>query len=293
MKQRLLVTGAGGLLGGRLATLLAGSHEVVAAWRASPPPAGLSRVAVDILSRPSLEAFLETARPDVVVHAAALADADRCEREPALAERTNVGATEDLARLCRARGIRLVVLSTDMVLAGDRAWAAEDEPARPLGVYGKTKLLAEEAALAEAPGSAVVRVALVHGRGHGGRATASEGIVWALREERPLRLFTDQYRTPVDPESVADAILRIVDRGATGRFHVGGPERLSRHGLGLRVCAARGLAPAIEGIPQAAGGLFAPRPLDASMDTSRAARELGWRPRPLDDGIRDGRPGPG
>ena len=61
-------------------------------------------------------------------------------------------------------------------------------------VYGRSKLEAEEEALRRGAGSAVVRVALVCGRGHGPRATASEGIVWALRRGQPLRLFTDQYR---------------------------------------------------------------------------------------------------
>jgi dTDP-4-dehydrorhamnose reductase len=245
---------------------------------------------LDLLSGPSLEAALDAARPDVVVHAAAFADAERCERMPERAERLNARATEALARLCRSRYLHLVVLSTDMVLPGDRAWSSEGVPARPLGVYGRTKLLAEEAALAEAPRAAVLRVALVHGRGFGRRATASEGVAWALREGRPLRLFTDEYRSPLDAESVADAIARVVTRGAGGRFHIGGQERLSRHALGLRVCAALGLDPApIEAVLQASAGLLAPRPLDASLDTGRAQRELGWRPRPLDDGIREGR----
>jgi dTDP-4-dehydrorhamnose reductase len=290
-RRRILLTGASGLLGGRLATLLAASHDVVAARHRTPPPAGLPLCPLDILSRASLEAALDQVRPDVVVHAAAVAEAERCDRQPAEAERVNVGATEALARLCRGRSLHLVVLSTDMVLAGDSASAAEDVPARPLGVYGRTKLRAEEAALAEAPGAAVLRLALVHGRGFGKRGTASEGVAWALREGRPLRLFTDEYRTPVDAESVADAVTRVAARGAGGRFHIGGPERLSRHALGLRVCAALGLDPApIEAVPQASAGLLGPRPRDASLDSGRAERELLWRARPLENGIRDGRP---
>jgi dTDP-4-dehydrorhamnose reductase len=294
MKPRVLVTGSGGLLGGRLTTLLARSHSLIGGFRESFPPGPIPRCPMDIQSYASMEAALAGAQPDVVVHAAALADADQCEREPDLAWRLNAGATEDLAQLCRERGIRLVLLSTDMVLSGDRSRAAEDDPAEPLGVYGKSKLAAEEAALSGAPGSAVLRVALVHGHGFGPRSTATEGVAWGLRAGKHLRLFTDQYRTPVDPESVADAVARVVARGATGRFHIGGPERLSRYALGLRV---RGLLAirtgTLEGIPQAAGGLSAPRPLDASMDSGRAQRELEWQPRPIDEGIRDGRPGPG
>jgi dTDP-4-dehydrorhamnose reductase len=291
---RVLVTGAGGLLGGRLASLLSSWVEVVAGRRSSPGPAGLPEQALDILSASSIEAALETARPEAVLHSAALADADRCEADPALAEAANVKACETLARACRRRGIRLVAVSTDLVFDGRRPFVLESDPAVPILVYGRTKLLGEQAVLDEAPGSAVVRVALVHGRGHGRRGTASEAVEWALRAGRPLRLFTDQFRTTVDPESVADAVRRILDRGGSGRYHLGGPERLSRLELGLRVAALRGLpVESLEAITQAGHPLRPPRPDDVSMDASRARRELDWTPRPLDAGILEGRSRPG
>src|SRR5205814_2945457 len=195
-----------GLLGGRLAERLAVHHDLVATRHEAPVPAGLAAVELDLLSSASRSAALDRARPDAVVHAAALADADRCEAEPDLAQRANVEATADLARICRARGARLIAISTDLVLTGQRPWAREDDAAHPRLVYGRTKLEGEQAVLAEAPEAAVVRVALVVGRGFGPRSTASEGVAWALAAGRRLRLFTDQFRTPVDADSVADAL---------------------------------------------------------------------------------------
>src|SRR5262249_39294434 len=157
----------------------------------------------------SLERAMEAARPDAVLHCAALADADRCQAEPARAQRTNVEATAGLARLCHRRGVRLVMVSTDLVLPGDRAWTAEATPAAPVLVYGRTKLEAEEAAIAEAMDAAIARVALVLGRGFGPRRTASEAIAATLAGGGRVRAFTDQFRTAVDPESVADAIARM------------------------------------------------------------------------------------
>jgi dTDP-4-dehydrorhamnose reductase len=105
-------------------------------------------------------------------------------------------------------------------------------------------------------------------------------------------LFTDQFRTPIDAASVADALLRLVERPLAGRFHLGGPERLSRHELGLRIARVLGLdAGGIEATTQAALPLGAPRPADASLDSRRARAELGWAPRALDDAIRDSRRG--
>ncbi|HET8646771.1 MAG TPA: sugar nucleotide-binding protein, partial [Vicinamibacteria bacterium] len=240
-RLRLLVTGAGGLLGGRLAELLAGGMSVVAAVNRSAAPPGLDVVHLDLLDASAVESALDRVRPDAVLHSAALADADRCQREPELAARVNAGIPALLARTCRRRSLRLVALSTDLVFPGTRAWSDEGETPRPRLHYARTKLEGEQAALAEHPQAAVMRVALVCGRGHGPRGSATESMAWALRAGRRLRLFGDQYRTPVDAESVAAAAAALLRGQENGVFHVGGPERVSRHQLGLRVAAALGL----------------------------------------------------
>ena len=287
------MTGAGGLLGGRLAALLHGrGHEVLAACRRSPPPPGPRALPLELTDGPALEAALDALRPAALVHSAALG-VERCEADPAEAERINVLLPAALARLCRERGLRLVSLSTDLVFGGDRALSTEADPPAPRSAYGRTKLAGEEAVLDALPSAAVVRVALVLGRGHGPRATSSESIVWAARAGRPLRLFVDEHRTPVDPGSVADAIDRLLARPAAGRFHLGGPERLSRLDLGRRVARAFDLAEgAFAPARQADHRGPDPRPADVSLDSSRARRELGWQPRPLDEAIREGRDGP-
>jgi dTDP-4-dehydrorhamnose reductase len=290
---RVLVTGASGLLGSRLVALLAHEFEVVAARRHTSPPPGVRPVGLDLADPGGADRALEAARPQAVVHAAAVADADTCEREPERAQAVNVGGTAVLAEACARYGIRLVVVSTDQVFDGNRGRLSELDPARPLMLYGRTKLAAEEEALRRCAGSAVVRVALLCGLGGGPRGTASEALAWALeRRERP-RLYTDQFRTPVDAEAVATALRSLLRGTGEGRYHLGGPERVSRHELGLRVASVLGLDPAgIEAVTQATFSVGAPRPADVSLDSSRARRELGFAPRPLDAMIRSGRLSP-
>jgi dTDP-4-dehydrorhamnose reductase len=289
--MRVLVTGASGLLGGRLALVLSRSHEVVGSRHRTAVDPGLPAVDMDLLSAASVAGALAEIRPDAVVHSAALADPDLCEREPERAAALNVEATRNLASACRRAGLRLVGLSTDLVLGEGRSPWDEAAPTRPLLAYGLSKRAGEMALLAEHPAGAVVRVALVHGRGHGPRATASESVAWGLREGRPLRLYTDQYRTPVDPESVADALERLLAGSGSGVYHLGGRERISRYELGLRTARLLGLDPSrIEPVRFADQVGAAPRPADVSLDSSRAMRDLGWAPRPLDVGILEGRP---
>jgi dTDP-4-dehydrorhamnose reductase len=291
--MRVLVTGAGGTVGGRLAEILARSHDVTALVRRAAPPPGLRTIQADLSEPGSIDTLLDTCRPEAVVHSAAFSNADACDRDPASAERLNAVVPGLLARACERRGIRLLFLSTDLVLAGDHALSTE-ATAVPAGglVYGRTKRAGEVAVLAASGRNVVLRVPLMIGRGHGARGTASEAVLWALRADRRLRLFTDQFRSPTDPESLADLLGRCLESGSGGLFNAGGAERVSRYALGTRVAHSFGLDPAaIE--PALSTEQPLPRPRDASMDSTRAMRELGWRPRPLDEGLGESRLQPG
>ena len=249
---------------------------------------------VELTDERALARLLDSVRPEAVVHAAAIGQAGRCQERPDEAHRVNTVLPGALGRLCRERGLRLVALSTDLVFGGGRAFVREDDAPAPLSVYGRTKLAGEEAALSDCPSAAVARIALTLGRGHGVRGTSTESVLWALLRGGPIRLFTDEYRTPVDPESVADALALLLARGGSGRFHLGGPERLSRHALGLRVARAFGLpGSGIDPVRQAEHVGSDPRAADVSLDSARARRELAWEPRPIDEAIRESRPAAG
>ena len=263
---------------------------MTAAHRHGSPPDGLPAIAVDLVDGASVARLLDATRPQAVVHAAVLGRADLCAARPDEAELVNARLPGFVAQACRERGLRLVALSTDLVFDGGRAHVSESDPAHPLSVYGRTKLEGEQAVLAAWSRAAVVRVALVHGRGHGPRATSSESVLRALHAGRSTTLYTDEYRTPVDPESVADAVLRILERDGHGLYHLGGPARLSRFELGQRVARAFGLSESglVPGSQAEHAGPDRRAP-DVSLDSTRARRELGWEPRPLDQAIRESR----
>jgi dTDP-4-dehydrorhamnose reductase len=266
---------------------------VLAAHRHAPPPPGPRAAFVELTDDVALAGLLRSSRPEAVLHAAAIGQANRCQERPDEAHRVNAVLPGTIGRLCRERGLRLVALSTDLVFGGDRAFVREVDPARPLSVYGRTKLAGEEAVLAACPSAAVARVALTLGRGHGARGTSTESVAWAIRAGRTVRLFTDEYRTPVDAESLADAVALLLERGGAGLFHLGGRERISRHELGLRVARALGLAePGIVAGRQSDHTGPDPRAADVSLDSSRARAELGWQARPIEEAIVEGRAGP-
>lgn len=290
--MRVLVTGAGGLLGGRLCELLSARHTVTAQIRVQPAPEGLPILSVDLADPGKVAEVVSRLRPEAVIHAAALADAEVCERDPVRAARDNEFASRTLARACAANRARLIAISSDLVFDGESSFSSEASPTNPSTEYGRSKVLAEGAVREECPGSVVLRVGLICGRGHGLRRSGSEAILQRLRRGERVTLYEDEWRTPVDPESVAQAIQAVLDRPATlGIYHIAGNERLTRAELGERVAALHGLdSSLIQRAPQASHR-GAPRPRDVSLDTTRATRELGFDPRRLDEVLREGRDG--
>lgn len=219
------------------------------------------------------EGVLDEVGPERVVLAAALARIDACEREPERAHATNVELPERVARWCAARGARLVHVSTDLVFGGRPPRPAgyrEDDAAGPLHVYGRTKAEGEARVLAAFPRALVVRLPLLYGDSDGRGLGASDGLLRALERGRP-RLFTDEWRTPLEVGDAAAALLELVAGEQAGLLHVAGPERCSRFELGLAVLAARGRsADEVEAVRRADLGLEQQRAADVSLDAGRA-----------------------
>src|SRR5262245_37861905 len=160
--MRLLVTGASGQLGGYLLRESAVAGLDMTAWCHSHPGevAGVTLRPVDLADGGAVASAFREARPDAVIHAAAVSSIAACHRNPGRAERVNVGGTALLAELAAAAGARLVLVSTDLVFDGERGGYREEDAPAPLSVYGRTKVAAEGAALA-CPRAAAVRCSLL------------------------------------------------------------------------------------------------------------------------------------
>jgi dTDP-4-dehydrorhamnose reductase len=229
--HRILVTGASGFLGGHVVAALQRAGHVVSTTSRSGGDA-----AVDLLAPGMVDAVAEALQPVFVLHLAAMARLGDCEREQALAQRTNAWLPGQLAQRF---GARLLFVSTDLVFDGRGAPYGELSAVAPLSVYGTSKAQGEE--LVWAHGGRVVRLPLLFGPDAKGRgATASLQQAQVRRETLPL--FTNEYRTPLHVADAASALAAaVVDPDGPGLVHLPGPERTSRWELARRFCLLHGL----------------------------------------------------
>lgn len=258
----VLVLGSRGTVGGTLAAL---SGCV-----------GRDRAAVDICDDHAVARVLDTVRPSAVVNCAAMANVDRCDREPEAAWRVNAEAPGRLARACAERGMRFVHLSTDYVLTGGSAPGTrlrEDLRPDPRSMYARTKRAGELGALAG--GALVLRVQWVYGvQGHSFFSTA----LARLRAGEAVRLVTDQVGTPTEVSWLAARIRDATLGGPVGLFHLAPHGEASAHDWIVTAAEALGIPTrGVQRIGRAdLPGAYRPARSCLASDRFRAAWPAPW-----------------
>ena len=282
--ETILVTGANGFIGSRVAAALASSARVTGTYlhNLGVRVTGTSYVRCDLTRRDEVHRMLDRVRPDAIVHIAGTKDMTRCQQSPSFARRSHVAATENL--LAGRRGSRFIYLSTDCVFDGTKERFAEEDPRRAINAYGAAKLECEE--LIDAilgSDAAICRASLVYGWPFPGQSSNTVmDVVRAARRRWPLRFPSTLFNTPVFVDDLAHALARVATSNATGTFHFAGRERVSRYELACRTAAAFAIRDPIVPLHVDSGI----RPKNSCLAIDATAARLHWQPRTLEDGLR-------
>lgn len=212
---------------------------------------GASSERVEVRDARAVDALFARLRPRVVIHTAYRQDdAD-----------VNVEGSENVARAAAAVGARLLHLSTDVVFDGRKgAPYVEADPLSPVTAYGRAKAEAEARVAHAHPAALVVRTSLLYG------GSEPSGHELAARDPA-LTFFTDEIRSPVQVTDLAHALLELAELDVSGPLHVAGADAVSRAEL----------AQLLAGRPVRTGPAPPGRPLDCSLDSSRAQALLATR----------------
>lgn len=278
MRQRLVLTGAGGFVAGSVLAQAGPEWELHALSRGGPllHRTGLFWHRIEPGDGTAPAALIRDLRPAAVLHTAAIADIDYCQAHQEEAARINVTYTLRLAEACAAVDARMVHCSTDTVFDGDRGRYTEEDPVNPVNFYGETKVLAETAVRGTLENAVVARVALVMGLpvlGAGNSFLAK--MIASFREGREVGVPPNEIRSPVDVATLGRALLELAADRFRGTLHLSGNDRMNRVDMVRRIARHLGHPESLV-VPKDPGNIpgRAPRPRDVSLENSLARRTL-------------------
>ena len=213
----VLVLGRSGQLA-RALTQLAASRGVALE--------AIGRPDVDLENADAVAALIGAHKPRVVVNAAAYTMVDKAEQDRDRALTINALGPGAAAAAAAKVGARFIHVSTDYVFAGDKpAPYVETDPTGPLGAYGATKLEGERRVLDAHPQAAILRTAWVFD-------SAGKNFVGAMlrlaRQREEVSVVADEQGCPTFAQDLADAILRLSEREASGLYHCAGAGETTR-----------------------------------------------------------------
>lgn len=280
----VLITGGSGLLALNWACTLRERWRVVlGTHRHSVALVGASSLPLHYDNLERLDREIAEIAPDLIVHTAGLTSVDACEADPLLSVQANAKLARTVAEVASRQRIRLIHISTDHLFAGNRSWYKETDATEPLNEYARSKLRAEDWVRQVCPKALVLRTNFF-GWGHAGRQSFSDWIIYNLRAGKRISLFDDVYFTPILADKLAIAAHLLIDRSASGIFHLVGDERVSKYEFGRRLANMFNLpGELIERGKISTSKLIAKRPSDMSLDNTRACDLLGTGLGRLDD----------
>ena len=266
--MRVMVTGANGQLG----------HDVALECRRR----GWETIGVDVddfdlTDRAATLAFLEQAKPSVIIHCAAYTAVDKAEAEPELARAVNELGTGYVAEYCARRGSWMIYVSTDYVFDGNGEQPYEvDEQPKPINVYGATKLAGERAVQALCGKHMIVRTSWVFGS-HGSNFVKTMLRLGAERDE--LKVVNDQVGAPTYTVDLARLLCDMAARPVKGVYHASNSGECSWAGFAKKIFDLAGLSCKVIEIPSSEYPQKAQRPKNSRL-SAKALMEANYVPLP-------------
>jgi len=190
-----------------------------------------------------LNKLFSSFKPELVIHSAAITNPiPKPDQNPKLYYDVNVNVTKNLAVICDRYKAKLIYISTDLVYAGYRgSMLKEHEKLIPVSIYAETKLMGEVKIRENCEDFIILRTGLLYGFGLNHSRCHFHNMFEDLKNKKPVKLFIDQFRTPVSLPEASRIIVELLQKEIkTETINLGGLERVSRFELGEKVCDAAG-----------------------------------------------------
>jgi len=275
---KLLVTGASGLLGHKVAQLaIEKGHEVYSTYKEHATNFG-TPIKLDLADQNEISKAITKLKPEAIIHAAAYTDVDGCETNQNLAWKINAEATKQIAEASTRINSHLTYISTDYVFDGDKGFYTEEDKTNPISYYGYTKLKGEEFTKEHATKWCIARPSVLYGW-LDYKQNFATWLINSLNQKKEVKVLEDQYVSPTLNTNLAQMLLEITQRKILGILHTAGGTRISRHEYALRLAEVFNLnKDLIKPAKMDEMSWKTKRPKDSSLNVNRAAALLNKKP---------------
>jgi dTDP-4-dehydrorhamnose reductase len=230
---------------------------------------------MDITKESDVRRVFNSLKPDVVIHAAAETNVDRCEVDKKHAWRVNVGGTKNIADMSNVINARMLYVSTDYVFSGEQGLYTERDDPNPVNHYGSTKLEGERYVIRTCRDYAIARTSVLYGH-HPSKSNFVKWVIQTLRENEPISVVDDHYNSPTLAGNLAEAILEMIQKNLNGLYHVAGSERITRFDFAIQVAKNFDLdSSLIKPVRMSElGAWVAKRPRDSSLRVDKIQKQI-------------------
>lgn len=225
--QRILVTGAGGMVGSYAQRVFAGAELILTDVAEGCVP-------LDIRDPAAVMRAVVAERPDLVLHLAAATDVDRCEQEPDWAYHVNAIGTQNVALACQELDVPMVYVSTAAVFSGEKPepYHEFDEPS-PVNVYGDSKLAGERIVSSLLRRYYIVRSSWMIGGGERDKKFVGKVARLLIDGPRPLPAVNDTRGNPTYAKDLLGGIRALIETDYYGLYHMANAGHASRYDIAL------------------------------------------------------------
>jgi dTDP-4-dehydrorhamnose reductase len=284
--QRLLITGASGLLGQNLIEA-ARARFTISAWGHAHAGSvrGIEIRSCDLEDPAQIRKEIDRCHPEIIVHAAAISDVDYCETHPEETKRVNTDAARLVAQEAKRLKAFMVLVSTDSVFDGQMGNYREEDAPHPLNRYAMSKREAEVAVQQVTPNHLIIRTNFF-GWGPGYKLSLSEWMLEKLVKHLPMKLFTDVYITPLLANHLGQTLLDLAEKRCKGIYHVASKNKCSKYEFGERLAGVfkhpfKNVTPiTLDQLP-----LTALRPKNTSLNVGKVSHALGRAMPTIEEGL--------
>ena len=293
MKKRtnsVLITGGTGLLGKGMEETAPAGWKILGVHQRpyAVEDSRAKHLVLDIRDKVAVDRLFARRTFDVVVHAAGIASVDYVEKHYAESLESNLVGTLNVTSACRRAGVPLIYVSTNAVFDGRKPPYSEDDPVSPVNKYGRIKVECERLVRETLERYTIMRPILMYGWNHA--VTRPNPATWIhekLLRGEAVEMVDDVTENPLYNIDCGRLLWAIAAQRPAGVVHAAGGDAVNRWQFALKVAEVFGLdASLVKRVSSDRFPGIAARPPNTTLSTRRMERELGVKPRTVEDGLR-------